>query len=229
MAEQLPRHLGLILDGNRRWAKAHNMPSLKGHKKGYENLKDIALEAFHLGIPYISAFIFSTENWNRSKSEVTYLMSLIRHLVERDLTDFVKQNIKLVFVGAKEGLPSNVWQSIDKAVKATAKNTGGTLGLCINYGGQHEIADALRKLLRHRVDPNKLTKKEIEKALYAPELPPIDLVVRTSGEFRLSGFMLYRIAYAELVFIDKHWPDFSKQDLRIVLSYYSERSRRFGK
>ncbi len=225
----LPKHLGLILDGNRRWAAQHGLPSLRGHQKGYEALKDIAIEAINSGIPYVSAFIFSTENWKRSKSEVTYLMRLIIRLTQKELDKFMDQNIKLVFVGTKEGLPAKVWEAIDHAVHKTAKNTKGTVGLCINYGGQQEITDAVRKLLRRKLDPQRLTSHDIEASLYAPELPPVDLVVRTSGEFRLSGFMLYRVAYAEFIFVDKHWPDFTKQDLRLVLQYYAARKRRFGK
>ncbi len=225
----LPTHLGLILDGNRRWAEAQNLPTLKGHYQGAEVLKEIALAAFGYGIPYVTAFAFSTENWGRSKTEVTYLMRLIIKFVEKNLDELKQNEIKIIHIGSREGLPKPVMAAIDKAVKSTADFSKGTLGLCINYGGQQEIVDATKKLLRFNIDPKRLSVRDFESALYAPEIPPIDLVVRTSGEYRTSGFMMWRAAYAEYTFVDKFWPDFSKKDLRAVLLYYAKRQRRFGR
>jgi undecaprenyl diphosphate synthase len=225
----LPVHLGLILDGNRRWAKEQNLPALQGHKQGMDNLIEIVRIAVKGGIKYVSAFLFSTDNWNKSQSEVSYLMKLIIRLPEKDTETFKKEGIKLVFVGARDGLPKNVLAALDKAVKETRECKNGTLALCINYGGQQEIVDAAKKLIRYKTDPNRLSVHEFEQALYAPGLPPLDLVVRTSGEFRTSGFMLWRAAYAEYYFINKYWPDFNKQDLKTVLTYYAKRQRRFGK
>jgi len=226
---ELPRHLGIILDGNRRWAQEQNLPALKGHYQGAEVLKDICLAAFRYGVPYVSAFVFSTDNWNRSKTEVTYLMKLIIKFVDKYLKELSDNEIKVVFVGARDGLPKAVMQALDEAVKQTEKFKKGTLALCINYGGQQEIVDATKKLLRQNVDPRRLSIREFEQALYEPELPSIDLVVRTSGEYRTSGFMLWRAAYAEYAFVDKHWPDLTKQDLRLVLLHYAKRQRRFGR
>jgi undecaprenyl diphosphate synthase len=226
---EVPGHLGVILDGNRRWAKAKGIPSLKGHTKGADVLRDIALEALNSGVKCMSAYVFSTENWQRSKTEVTYLMRLIIRFLDKYIQEFVDNDIKLVFVGARDGLPKSVLQTIDSAVEQTKTFKRGTLALCINYGGQQEIVDAARKLIRHKADPNKLSPKEFEKYLYAPEIPPLDLVIRTSGEYRTSGFMLYRAAYAEYMFVDKMWPDFTKKDLHTVLEYYKKRQRRFGK
>lgn len=226
---QLPKHVGFIVDGNRRWAKEQNLPTLKGHHKGFEVLKDIAITSIRAGIPYISAFIFSTENWNRSKSEVSYLMKLIIKLAEENLDEFLEQDIKIVHVGSRDGLPRQVLSALDRAVKKTADCKSGTLGLCVNYGGQQEIVDAAKYLLRHKFDPKRLNTRDFEQALYAPEVPPIDLVIRTSGEYRTSGFMLWRAAYAEYIFIDKYWPDLTKQDLKMALLYYAKRQRRFGK
>jgi undecaprenyl diphosphate synthase len=225
---KLPTHLGFILDGNRRWAKEQNLPTLKGHRQGLDNLEKIAIMAIKGGVKYISAFLFSTDNWNRSQSEVSYLMKLIIRLTEKDINNFKEEGIKIVFVGAREGLPKNVLTAIDKAVRETKSGKTGTLALCINYGGQQEIVDAAKKLIRFKTDPNRLSVRDFEQALYAPELPPLDLVVRTSGEFRTSGFMLWRAAYAEYVFVNKYWPDFTKQDLKMVLTYYAKRQRRFG-
>ncbi|MDQ3123818.1 MAG: polyprenyl diphosphate synthase [bacterium] len=225
---ELPLHLGLVLDGNRRWAREQNLPILKGHHQGAEVLRDMAIIAINGGIKFVSVFVFSTENWNRTKTEVNYLMKLIIRFAEQYLDEFLEQDIKVVHIGARDGLPKSVLSAIDRAVKKTEQCKKGTLGLCINYGGQQEIVDATKRLLRHRVDPNRLSVRDFEKELYIPELPPIDLVIRTSGEMRTSGFMLWRTAYAELYFIDKHWPDFTKQDLKSVLLDYAKRQRRFG-
>ena len=227
-AIHLPNHLGLILDGNRRWAKKHNLPSAEGHRQGYKTLKKIALKAFDMGIPYISVYIFSTENWQRSKDEVEYLMKLLVWISKNEVKAYEKENIRIVIAGMKEGLSSEVSEALSSIEKRTAANTKGTLILCFNYGGQQEIVDAAKKLLRERSDPASLTTKSFEKYLYAPDIPPIDLLVRTSGEYRLSGFMLWRAAYAELAFVDALWPDFSQQDLQTVLRYYAARQRRFG-
>lgn len=226
---QLPNHIGFIVDGNRRWAREQNLPTLKGHYQGFEILKDIAISCIKGGIPYVSAFIFSTENWNRSKAEINYLMKLIIRLAEQNLDEFLNEDIKIVHVGSRDGLPKQVLAAIDKAVKQTANGKKGTLALCINYGGQQEIVDAAKYLLRHKFDPKRLNARDFEQALYEPDLPPVDLVVRTSGEYRTSGFMLWRAAYAEYVFIDKYWPDLTKQDLKVALLYYAKRQRRFGK
>lgn len=224
----LPTHLGLIVDGNRRWAKEQNLPTIKGHQQGYEALRDISLAAINAGVKYVSAFCFSTENWNRSKAEVTYLMKLIVKLLESNIEEMEKNKIRIVHVGAREGLPKRVLNAIDKAEKETANYDRGVLALCINYGGQQEVVDAAKKLLRQNVDPKRLSVRDFETALYAPDIPPIDLVIRTSGEYRTSGFMLWRAAYAEYAFVDKYWPDFNKQDLKIVLLQYAKRHRRFG-
>jgi undecaprenyl diphosphate synthase len=226
---QLPKHLGLVLDGNRRWAKEQNLPTLKGHYRGAEVLKDIALQAFRHGIPFVSVFTFSTENWNRPKTEVDYLMKLIVKFIDKYLEELSEHKVRVVHVGARDGLPKNVLQAIDRAVRHTAKFERGTLGMCINYGGQQEIVDAAKQIIRRGIDPNRISVREFEQYLYAPDIPQLDLVVRTSGEYRTSGFMLWRAAYAEYVFVDKYWPDFTKQDLKTVLLYYAKRQRRFGK
>lgn len=226
---QLPSHLGLILDGNRRWATDQGLPAIKGHYEGAEVLKRIGIMAINAGIKYVSAFVFSTENWGRSKTEVSALMKLIIRFLDIYMKDIQDNEIKIVHVGARDGLPKSVLKAIDKAVKNTENNTRGTLALCINYGGQQEIVDATKKLLRHNFDPKRLSIREFEEALNEPELPPIDLVIRTSGEYRTSGFMLWRAAYAEYMFVDKYWPDFGKQDLKLCLLQYAKRQRRFGK
>lgn len=220
------QHLGLILDGNRRWARAHNLPTLQGHKKGYENLKVIVKEAINSGIPFVSAYIFSTENWKRSQEEVSYLMDLALFVAKNEVKELHKENIRVVFLGSKEKLSNKLIQAIDKAEQLTQDNKKGTLALCFNYGGLQEIADAATKALS--TGRSALTPEDIEQHLYAPDIPPVDLVIRTSGEQRISGFMLWRAAYAEMLFVQKNWPDFSVDDLKSAVDYYSSRERRFG-
>lgn len=225
----VPTHVGLILDGNRRWAREQGLPTLQGHKKGYENLKTVADAAFGRGVKYLSAFVFSTENWKRSKEEVGYLMELLFWVATHEVVEMDRKNIRLKFIGRPEGLSKKILKAIEAAEAKTAKNTGGTLGLCLNYGGHWEIADAAAKMLAEGVDPKAVTPEVFAKYLYAPELPMIDLMIRTSGEQRLSGFMLYRMEYAEMLFVEKHWPAFTPADLDEALAVYAGRQRRFGK
>lgn len=226
---KVPAHLGLILDGNRRWAKAHDLPTLEGHSKGYENLKTIGRAAFDAGVEYVSAYVFSTENWNRSKEEVGYLMKLVVKIVSKDLAEFIDNNIRVVFLGSRDRVPKAVLQAMQKAEQSSAQNTGGTLALCFNYGGQQEIADAVRTMAHDGVDVTQATSENIANYLYEPSIPPVDFMIRTSGEMRISNFMLWRMAYAELYFADKHWPEFTPADLQDALNEYARRQRRFGK
>lgn len=222
----VPRHLGIILDGNRRWAKEHGLKTLEGHQKGAEVFRDIVYAAVDRGIEFISAYVFSTENWKRTQEEVSYLMRLVVRVTESYLEEFHEHGIKVLILGSREGLDKKVMASLDKTVEKTASNTKGTVALCFNYGGHAEIIDAIKAL----PDDKKadLTPEVFEQYLYASEVPAVDLVMRTSGEQRTSGFMLWRADYAELMFVDKYWPDFSVADLDGVLADYSKRKRRFG-
>lgn len=224
----LPNHIGLILDGNRRWAKQKGLPTLEGHERGAEVLREIALYAFEKGIKYGTAFIFSTENWQRTKEEVSYLMKLMIKVMERYLKSFGEKGIKIVVLGRRADLSKDVLKAIDRAEEQTRNNTKGTLGLCFNYGGQEEIVDAFKQLVVSGISPKEITKEVVASVLYKPEIPPIDLLVRTGGEFRTSGFMMYRADYAELYFSEKLWPDFTTQDLDQALVSYAARQRRFG-
>lgn len=224
----VPLHLGLILDGNRRWATAQGLPTLEGHRKGYENLKTIALAAYERGVKHVSAYVFSTENWNRSASEVDYLMKLVIWVARHEVKELDKRNVRLRVAGTRERLSKDVLKAIDEAEAKTANNTGGTLILCMNYGGQQEIVDAVNTILTQK-DVEHLTTEQFVDYLYTPEVPPVDLIIRTSGEQRLSNFMLWRSAYSELLFVDKHWPDFKAEDLDSALEEYASRQRRYGK
>ncbi len=221
-------HLGLILDGNRRWAKANGLPTFQGHAKGYENLKTIIKEAVHQGVKYITAYVFSTENWERTEKEVNYLMKLALKIATKDIAQLHKDNIKVIFIGSRDRLSSKLALAIAKAEELTKKNTAATVGLCFNYGGQSEIIDAVNKSCQQRGSP-KISKKDFEQLLYSKDFPNLDMIIRTSGEMRLSGFMLYKAAYAELFFNNKFWPDFDKNDLNDAINEYKDRIRRFGK
>lgn len=227
--KNVPRHIGYIVDGNRRWAKRHGLPAYEGHLAGYNAIKDIAKATFDAGVEYMSAYVFSTENWQRSQDEVGRLMGLVLRLLSDDIPEFHKHNIRLRILGSREGVDPKIVAAIDKAEAETAQNTAGTLALCFNYGGQREIVDACKALVEQGVTPEEVTIERMSEALYAPEVPPIDLVVRTSGEQRLSNFMLWRAAYSELMFIEKPWPDMEAEDVAIIIEEFSRRGRRFGK
>lgn len=225
----LPTHLGLILDGNRRWARDQGLPTFDGHKKGYENLKTIAEAAIDRGVKFISAFVFSTENWKRAQDEVKYLMDLLTWVATHEVDEMHKKEIRVVFLGKEKPLSDKNLKLIRKAEEKTKDNTRGTLALCLNYGGQTEIAEAVQKLMNAGVKPEDVTPELIQQYLYHPEIPDIDFLIRTSGEQRLSNFMLWRAAYAELYFkADKHWPAFTVEDLDAALADYAQRVRRFG-
>jgi len=226
--QALPNHIGLILDGNRRWARSKGLPTLEGHRRGYDILKNIAEAAFDRGVSYVSAFIFSTENWDRSKEEVSYLMNLALKMVTRDLKDINKKGIKVVWLGSQKEVSKKLIEALKNAEEATKNNTKGTLALCFNYGGHREIAEAVKRMMGDGVVAAEVDESKIADYLYASDVPPIDIMVRTSGEQRISNFMLWRMAYSELMFMDKHWPDFTEQDLNNAITEYSHRQRRFG-
>ena len=224
----IPQHIGFVIDGNRRWAKKHGLPTYEGHLAGYNGLKDVLIESLNRGVKYASAYVFSTENWKRTAEEVNNLMGLLLRVLESDVPIFVENRIRLRVIGTREGLPKAVIKAIDRAEATTAELDGGELLLCLNYGGHLEIADAVKKIIQSGVSADDVTPEMIAQNLYAPEVPPCDLIVRTSGEQRLSNFMLWRAAYSELLFVDKLWPDMTKEDVSDILEEYQRRNRRFG-
>lgn len=226
--KKIPHHLGIILDGNRRWAKANNLPTIEGHRRGYEKLKVIGEAALDRGVKVVSAFVFSTENWNRSKEEVGYLMKLLQSVATTEVQEIHKKNIRVRFLGSRERIPVRIVKSIEGAEELTKNNTRGTLALCLDYGGQPEIVQAVQSIIKEGVGASEVTTKMISEHLFAPDIPAIDMIIRTSGEHRISDFMLWRAAWSELYFANKNWPDFTETDLDEALLEYDRRERRFG-
>ncbi len=222
-------HIGFILDGNRRWAKNQGKTAFEGHLAGYKNLKQIAQACHDRGIKYFSCYVFSTENWNRGKDEVSKLMQLTLKVLLKDAKELNKKNICLRIIGSREHLDDKIVKTIEEAEELTKANTGGTLLACFNYGGQEEIVSAVSKIIKSGISSTEITPEIIKQNLYTHDCPPPDLIVRTSGEQRLSNFLLWDSAYAELEFADKYWPDFTEQDLDNILQNYQSRSRRFGR
>lgn len=228
ITENIPTHLGLILDGNRRWARNNGFTVAQGHRKGYQNLKTISKAAIKHGVKYVSAYAFSTENWNREKQEVRDIMKLMQWVLKHEVKEFHKENIRLRVIGSKAKLGAALLTAIHDAEKLTEGNTRATLLLCFDYGGQQEIVDAMKKIVAKGVKPEDITTEMIEQNLYAPDVPPIDLIIRTSGEQRLSNFMTWESTYSELMFSEKNWPEYSKKDLASAIDAYGKLHRRFG-
>lgn len=222
---EVPAHVGIILDGNRRWAREQGLPTLEGHRRGAEVFKEIAVHAFECGVSYVSAYVFSQENWQRTEEEVGYLMNLVASAVERYLDEFHERGIKIVILGRRDGIRQRVLKAIVRSEEHTRGNTGGTLALCFNYGGKQEIVDAAKQVVEAGQE---LSEEALDAAVYEPSIPPLDLIIRTSGEQRLSGFMLWRSPYAELYFTPTLWPAFTPVDFDAAIADYQQRQRRFG-
>lgn len=225
----VPQHLGLILDGNRRWAREHGLTVAQGHRRGYGNLKTVCKAALKYGVRYVSAYVFSTENWNRERREVRDLMRLLKWVLTHEVKEFNREGIRLRVVGSKAKLGAALLTAIHDAEKLTEHNTRGTLLLCLDYGGQQEIVEATKRIAEAGVAPEDITADMIAENLYASDVPPLDLIIRTSGEQRLSNFMLWEAAYSELAFVRANFPDFDEKALQRVLANYAKRKRRFGK
>ena len=221
---KIPNHVAIILDGNGRWAKEKGKKRTEGHKEGYKNLKSISRYIHNKGTKVLSVFAFSTENFKRPKEEVDFLMDLFVDGFNKDAGYFKKENIKVVFSGKKDNLRKDVLDAMEKITETTKDNTLGTLNICLNYGGRAEIVDAVNKV----VSVGKtITEETFSKYLYN-DLPDIDLMIRTSGEIRISNFMLWQLSYAELYFPNCYFPDFNEQEYDKAILEYTKRDRRFG-
>ena len=228
MELKIPNHVGIILDGNGRWAKERNLIRSLGHKAGYENLRKIIKYVFQKDIKVLSIYVFSTENFGRDKEEVDYLMDLFLKAFTLEKNNLIKKNIKVVFSGRDEPLPKKVIDARNKLEEATSKNTGNILNICINYGGRSEIIDACKRIVREGINEKDIDEDLISRYMYQ-DLPPLDLMIRTSGELRLSNFMLWQNSYAEFYFPKTYFPDFNEEEFDKALIEYTNRDRRYGK
>jgi len=231
MENQL-KHIAIILDGNRSWAKAKGMPATDGHKHGAKVLENISKYANKIGIQYLTVYAFSTENWKRSKEEVSLLMSLFESYLDNYSKEAKKENIKVNIIGSREGLSKKLIQKIDKCERITKECTGLNINIALNYGSREEITNAVitiaNAVKEGVLDVEDINDKTIINALYTSHTPDPDLVIRTSGQQRLSNFLLWQLAYSEFLFIDKHWPDFNEKDLDIAIEEYVKRNRKYG-
>jgi undecaprenyl diphosphate synthase len=227
-----PRHVAIIMDGNGRWAKAHHLPRAMGHRRGVEAMRAVTRAAKELGVEYLTLYSFSSENWSRPADEVNDLMGLLRHFVKNDIAELKANDVRVTIIGEREGLPRDIADLIDEAEAETCHNGALKLQIAFNYGGQDEIVTAAR-LLAHevaagRLKPEAITKELFARYLHTAGIPDPDLVIRTSGEQRISNFLIWQCAYAEFVFVPALWPDFAKSDLDRAIAEYRRRERRFG-
>ncbi|WP_240503482.1 isoprenyl transferase [Natranaerobius trueperi] len=230
---KVPKHIAIIMDGNGRWAKAKGLPRVAGHRQGVEAIKRVSEICQELGVQYLTLFAFSTENWKRPKSEVDFLMSLPQEYLKRELNNLKKNNIKITVMGDLHSLPSKTREVVENGIEETRNNTSLNMNFALNYGGRKEIIDTCRKLAKKvadkEIDVSDITEEFFSNYLYSPHIPDPDLLVRTSGELRISNFLLWELAYSEFWFDDVLWPDFQKESLLQAVLDYQNRKRRFGK
>ncbi|MCX6720438.1 MAG: polyprenyl diphosphate synthase [Candidatus Staskawiczbacteria bacterium] len=229
MTNKIPNHIVLFPDGNRRWAKQNGLKSLEGHKKGYENLLDFSDWCRNKGVKVLTAFGFSTENWNRSEEEVNYLMKLLEGCLVDNLGRYEKDGVRVRVIGQKERLPKSLQEAIIKVEDLTKNNSNLFLNLAISYGGKWDILNAVKNIVKEGISPGQITEEVMESHLSTAGLPSPDFIIRAGGEMRMSNFVLWQSAYAELYFSPKYWPEFTEQDLDIALTEFDKRTRRFGK
>ena len=226
------RHVAIIMDGNGRWAAERGLPRVEGHRQGVESVRRTVNAALDLGITHLTLFSFSSENWTRPRQEINDLFGLLRRFIRRDLADLHKNGVKIHVIGTRAGLEADLLRLIDDAVELTKNNTALNLIIAFNYGGRDEIARAARRIAdavaEGSLAPSEVTAEGFGAFLDTADLPDPDLLIRTSGELRLSNFLLWQLAYAEFVFVDTYWPDFSREHLEAALAEYQRRNRRFG-
>ena len=228
----IPRHVAIVMDGNGRWAKARYLPHTEGHARGEESLFDVIEGAIEMGIKYLSAYAFSTENWRRSPDEVRWLMGFNRDVIHRRRDQLDELGVRVRWAGRRPRLWGSVIKELEQAERQSEGNTVLTLQFCVNYGGRAEIVDAARAIAeaaqRGELDPKRLTEERFRRFLDEPDIPDVDLFVRSSGEQRTSNFLVWQSAYAEMVFLDRLWPDFDRRDLWRAVEIYARRDRRYG-
>lgn len=228
----VPKHVAVVMDGNGRWAKRRGLPRTAGHEAGEASLLDVVHGALELGIPWLSAYAFSTENWKRSPEEVRFLMGFNRDVIRRRRDELNELGVRIRWIGRERRLWKSVVDELDAATELTAKNRRLTLTMCVNYGGRAEIADAVAAIAedvrQKRLDPSNIDERLIAKYMYDPQMPDVDLFVRSSGEQRTSNFLPWQASYAEMVFLDTLWPDFDRRNLWEAVEVFNSRQRRFG-
>jgi undecaprenyl diphosphate synthase len=230
--QPVPGHVAIIMDGNGRWATQRGYPRISGHHEGVKTARAIVKAADAVGVRYLTLYAFSTENWNRPVDEVSMLMTLLERTVQSELPDLMEQNVRLRVLGRTEGVPSGVRRGIERVVEGTRNNTGLQLQMAFNYGGRDELLDAFRRLAvdvkEGRLEPAEISEKDVSGALYTADMPDPDLLIRTSGEMRISNFLLWQIAYTELWITPDLWPDFGARTLYRAILDFQSRTRRFG-
>ena len=230
---KLPKHVAIIMDGNGRWANLQGKNRVSGHQQGAKSVREVVEEAVKMEIEFLTLYAFSTDNWSRPKEEVSLLMKLLVNSLKKEFKRLIKNNIRLQSIGNMDGLPNPVKEELTYVIEKTKNNTGMVLTLALNYGGKEELTAAVKaiafKVKNSIISPEKVDQSTIIEHLYTQNLPAVDLLIRTSGEERISNFLLWHIAYAELYFTKTLWPDFKKEDLKKALVDYTKRERRFGK
>ena len=221
-------HIAIIMDGNRRWAKEHNLPTIMGHKKGVESLKNIVKTCHNFGIKYLTVYAFSTENWNRDKSEVDYLMELFALTIKNELKELHSNNIVLKFVGDLSKLNTKLQKIFSDAEEKTKANTGVNLQIAVNYGARNESVNAVKHIVKMGYEEHEITEALITEELYTSNIPDPDLLIRTGGEMRISNYLLWQIAYSEFLVTKKYWPEFDEKCLADAVVEFKNRQRRFG-
>ncbi len=226
---KIPRHIGIIMDGNRRWARAHHLPALEGHRRGLLNVKKIVRKAIKTGVKILTIYAFSTENWHRDQKEVDYLMKLFKVFLNQEIKSLIKDGIKVNFFGRLSDLSSDLQEDIRKVKKETEKGLTGILNICFSYGGRDELVRTFQKIVKKKVAVKDISQELIKENLDSAGLVDPDLIIRTSGEQRLSGFLTWQSVYSELYFTKKYWPEFGTLDLVKAIKEYGLRQRRFGR
>ena len=222
------RSVAIIMDGNGRWARHRGLPVAEGHRAGTKALRKAVEAAIDLEVESMAVYAFSTENWSRTRDEIDTLMEIFGETIDREFPDLVRQGVRVRFIGRRDRAPEELQRKMASLERQTTENTRLRLWIAFDYGGRAEIVEAARKLVESGVEPREIDENVFAANLYAPNMPDPDLLIRTSGELRVSNFLLWQLAYTELVFVDRHWPDFSPRDLEAALSAYAHRRRRFG-
>jgi len=228
-AEKLPRHVAMIMDGNGRWALSRGLPRLAGHKAGTENLRRVIRSTVEFGVKYLTIYAFSTENWGRPLEEVRGLMSILEDVIDKELGELHKEGVQLRHIGRLERLPPRLQEKVLEAIEITKNNNRLILNVAFNYGGRDEIVNAIQNIIKDGIPAEEVTDELVSKYLYTAGVPDPDLIIRTSGELRVSNFLIWQAAYSEWYVTPTYWPDFDKEEYRRALEAFANRDRRFGK